>query len=118
MPRGFAEGHAPASPDQLREWYMGEMVSRDGEILCDEAHVLLREFVDTPNATISAVTLARRLFMDPYQTRSLCRQLVTHEILEESPPLSARFRLVQDDVHGAVLANIASHVRRSHRKAA
>ncbi len=118
MPRQFAEGFEPAGPEQLREWYCGQMVAPDGAILCEEAFIILKAFCEMPTVSISAVTLAKRLFMDPYQTRSFCRQLATHKILEESPPLSTRFRLSCDAEMTTVLKNISSQVEHPQRDAA
>lgn len=104
MLRRFALGVERPDPDQLREWHVGRLFGADGEPLCEEADVIIRQFLDNPGATISAIIISRRIFIDPFQVRSFCRQMAAVEILEESPPLSACFRLSSDN-HGRALLN-------------
>ena len=118
MFRRFAEGYERPSPDQQREWFLGEMVTVDGTILCDEAYVVLREFFNDPKTTISAIDLGRRIFMDPFQARSLCRQLVVHEILEESPAFSTKFRIARHKLSSQVFDKLQSQLVRAMRRAA
>jgi len=117
MFRRFAEGYERPSPDQLYEWFLGEMVASDGTILCDEAYVVLREFFSDLSASITAMELARRIFMDPFQARSLCRQLVTHRILEESPAFSTKFKVARNKIGDEAFGRLLSQLRVVRRAA-
>ena len=92
MPRRFAPGVERPDPDQLREWHVGQLFAANGESLCDEADIIIRQFLESPGATISAIIISRRTFIDPFQVRSFCRQMAVVGILEEYPPLSACLR--------------------------
>ena len=118
MFRRFAEGYERPSPDQLHEWFQGEMVSVDGTILCDEAYVVLREFFHHPDSPIGAFDLGRRIFMDPFQARSLCRQLVVHDVLEESPAFSTKYQIARHRLSQQVFERLRSQLVRATRRAA
>jgi hypothetical protein len=118
MLRRFADGYRRPSPERLREWFTGELISSNGAILSDEAYILLREFFSDEHVGHSAMELSKKTFMDPFQVRSLCRQLVTHEILEESPPFSTQFRLIRHKVHASVFQRLASYFATNMRQAA
>lgn len=100
--RRFAPGFRRPHPDQLREWFLGEMVTPDGTIVADEAYIILREFFqqreilwELREGAMSAIELSHKTFMDPFHVRSICRQLAAlgHNILIEDPAFSTKFRL-------------------------
>jgi hypothetical protein len=114
--RRFAPGWERPTPEQQREWFHGkgifpdvEKVSYDGTINNDCAHMVLTEIVGHelryrqaksetgPQSGLSAMEIADRTFMNPFQVRSICRQLCTgghwRMVLEEYPANSTRFRI-------------------------
>ena len=94
------------------------MVTPDGTIVSDEAYIVLREFFFDPQANISAMEISNRTFMDPFQVRSLCRQLATHRIIEESPAFSTRFQVAHAKLTARVLERLASQFRPVWKEAA
>lgn len=100
--RRFAPGFERPTPDELSNWFVGEMVDYNGKIVHPYAHAILKVFFDvhrlSPNSQLSdfsipAVVLAEFLGEDPFKIRSVCRQLCTHRLLEESPAFSCNFRI-------------------------
>ena len=105
MLRRFAPGTERPSPDQLREWHVGNMFDEEGMPVDVETGLIIQQFLDSPNATISAIIVSRRTDLNPFLVRSYCRQMCNPciNVLEESPPLSTCFRLAKDTNANRVL---------------
>jgi hypothetical protein len=93
--RRFARGFERPSPDQMREWHVGQMFDSEGSPIDVEAGLIIQPFIENPTATISVMIIQRRTRLNPFLIGSYCRQMCSFSILEEDPPLSVRFTLAK-----------------------
>ena len=114
MLRRFAPGVDRPDPDQLREWHIGRMFDDEGMPIDVEAGLIIQQFIDTPDATISAIIISRRTQLNPFLVRSYCRQMCAVDVLQESPPLSACFALNKygNDYSSSLISKIRESCRR------
>jgi len=114
MLRRFAPDVDRPSPDQLRAWHIGRMFDDDGTPIDVEAGLIIQQFIDSPDATISAIIVSRRTKLNPFHVRSYCRQMCAVDVLQESPPLSACFTLNKNPNDFAL--SLIQEIRDSCRK--
>ncbi|MDD3896638.1 MAG: hypothetical protein PHU04_02205 [Candidatus Peribacteraceae bacterium] len=95
MLRRFAPDHERPAPDQVREWHVGNMFDKEGTPVDVETGLIIQQFLDSPNAAISAMIVSRRTHLNPFLVRSYCRQMCNPciNVLEELPPLGNCFQL-------------------------
>jgi hypothetical protein len=96
MLRRFAPGYERPHPDQMRQWHMRRLFDEKGTPIDVETGLIIQPFLDTPHATISAMIISHRTRLNPFLVRNYCRQMCVLGILEESPPLSACFKLTNN----------------------